>query len=121
MNTKEKILLIQLILEDLENNCTQNPDKRAAKAKSLCEEITKETRNNDYLILADFCDTYIKTGKQWNDWDGRLFRQVFPMGYRSMEKLHNLKCIYNNKSDEFKTMVEEFLILPDLLFNDWGV
>lgn len=119
MNIREKILLVQLLLEDLENDWRQNPDKRAAKAKSLCEEITKETRNDDYLILADFCDTYIKTGKQWDDWDGRMFRQAFPMGYRSMDKLHNLKNTYDNKSDEFKSTVKELIILPNLLFNDW--
>lgn len=121
MNTKEKILLVQLLLEDLENNWTQKPDKRAAKAKSLCEEITKETRNNDYLILVDFCDTYIKTGKQWDDWDGRFFRQTFPMGYRSMEKLHNLKRTYNNKSNDFKSVIEEFVVSPNLLFSDWEI
>lgn len=120
MNVKEKILLIQLLLEDLENNWTQNPDKRASKAKSLCEEITKETRNNDYLILADFCNTYIKTGKQFGDWDARLFRQTFPMGYRSMEKIHNLKPTYNNRSDEFQSIVREYMVLPDLIFNDLG-
>ena len=40
MNTKEKILLIQLILEDIRGDWNDNPEKRAAKAKSLCELIT---------------------------------------------------------------------------------
>lgn len=118
MNAKEKILLVQLLLEDLENNCTHNPDKRAAKAKSLCEEITKETRNDEYLILADFCDTYIKTGKRWGDWDGRLFRQTFPMGHKSMGKLHNLKPTYNNRSNDFQSVAKEYIVLPNLVFSD---
>ena len=121
MNTKEKILLVQLLLEDLENDCEQNPDKRASKTKSFCEEISNELQNENYLILADFCDTYINVGKRCGDWDGRFFRQTFPMGYRSMEKLHNLKPTYNNKSDEFKSIVMEFVVLPNLLFDDWEI
>ena len=120
MNTNEKILLVQLLLEDLEDNYTYKPDKRAAKAKSLCEEITKETQNDDYLILADFCDSYIKTGKQWDDWDGRFFRNPFPMGYKRMDILHNLKPTFNNKSNDFKTVVKEYMTNPELRFGDWN-
>lgn len=123
MNTKEKILLVQLLLEDIRNNCLcnygSNPEDRALKAKSLCEEIAREINNDEYLILADNCDVYISSSKRWGDWDGRFFRQQFPMGYERMDKLHNLKPTYKNKSNDFKSVIKEYIASPELLFNDW--
>ena len=119
MNTKEKILLIQLLLEDIRGNWDYNAEERALKAKSLCEEVANETNNIDFTLLADYCDTYINSSKRWDDWDGRFFRQPFPMGYEKMDKLHNLKPTFNNKSDEFKTVVKEYMTNPELRFGDW--
>ena len=119
MNTKEKILLIQLLLEDIRGNWGDNPEKRALKAKSLCEEAANETKNDEFALLADFCDTYIKTSKNWGDWDGRFFRQPFPMGYEKMDKLHNLKPTYNNKSNDFKSVAKEYITYPEFRFTDW--
>lgn len=124
MNTKEKILMVQLLLTDIRCNwgftwMCKKPEYRALKAKSLCEEIAEETKNNEFTILADFCGTYINTGKKWEDWDGRFFRNTFPMGYEKMDKLHNLKATYNNKSNDFKSLVKEYITSPELLFNDW--
>ena len=121
MNTKEKILLIQLLLEDIRNNWNNNAERRVLKAKSLCEEVTSETNNIDFAILADYCDTYINSSKRWNDWNGRFFRQTFPMGYEHMDKLHCLKSTFNNKSNDFKTMAKEYLVNPELIFGDWTV
>lgn len=119
MNTKEKILLIQLLLEDIRGNWGDNPEKRALKAKSLCEEIANETHNEEFTILADFCDTYINSSKNWGDWDGRFFRQPFPMGYEKMEKLHRLKPTYNNKSKDFQIAAKEYITYPEFRFSDW--
>lgn len=121
MNTKEKILFIQLLLEDIRNNWNDShkAENRALKAKSLCEEVASEINNIEFTLLAEFCDTYIKTSKKWGDWDGRFFRQSFPMGYEKMDKLHNLKPIYNNKSNDFKSLINEYIISPELIFNDW--
>lgn len=119
MNTNEKMLLVQMLLEDIEYDYDSNAENRASKAKSLCEEIASEINKNiDYIILADFCDTYIKTGKKFGDWDGRFFRQTFPMGYNGMDKLHNLKHTYKNRSEEFKSVVNEYMNVPELVFKD---
>lgn len=121
MNTKEKILLIQLLLEDIRGNWDYNAEERALKARSLCEEVASETNNIDFTLLADYCDTYINSSKRWDDWDGRFFRQPFPMGYEKMDKLHGLKPTFNNKSDEFKTVVKEYMTNPELRFGDWVI
>lgn len=118
MNIKEKILLVQLFLKDIRGNWGGNAEERALKAKSLCEEIANESSDNEYLILADNCDVYISSSKRWDDWDGRFFRQPFPMGYENMEVLHGLKSTYKDKTQEFKLVVEKYLTIPNLLFDD---
>lgn len=129
MNTKEKILLVQLLLEDIRGDwgsggdgggCGRDAEDRALKAKSLCGEIAKETNNWEYLILADSCDVYISSSKRWGDWDGRFFRQPFPMGYDNMDKLHNLKPTFMDKSDDFQSVSDEYLTNPDVRFDDWA-
>ena len=120
MNTKEKILLAQLLLEDIRNNYNYDAEKRVSKTKSLCEELARETRNEDYMILAEFCDTYINIGKKHNDWDGRMFRQPFPMGCDKMHKLHGLNKTIRNKSDEFQSLVKEYLLHPEDILTDWN-
>lgn len=120
MNIKEKILLVQLLLEDIRNNDNYDCEKRAVKAKSLCEEIASETSKNvDYVILADFCDAYIKTGKKFGDWDGRFFRNAFPMGCERMSKLHGLNLMIKNKSNDFQSIAKMCLISPEDAFIDW--
>lgn len=124
MNTKEKILLVQLLLEDIRGNwgdgwVGKNAEERAIKANSLCKEIANESNNDEFLILADFCDTYINTSKKWGDWDGRFFRQPFPMGYEHMDKLHYMKPTIKNKSEEFQTTAKEYLTYPEFRFTDW--
>ena len=124
MNTQEKILLVQLLLEDIRDNCNhrrrgRNAEDRASKAKSLCEEIASETNNSEYLMLADFCDTYIKSSKQWDDWDGRFFRNSFPMGYEKMDRLHGLKLTIKNKSNNFQSVAKEYITHPEFRFSDW--
>lgn len=125
MNAKEKILLVQLLLEDIRGNWGgggygRNAEDRALKAKTLCEEIAKETNNDEYLILADNCDVYISSSKKWGDWDGRFFRQQFPMGYDNMDELHNLKPTFMDKSEEFQSVSDEYLTNPDVRFDDWA-
>lgn len=121
MNTKEKMLLVQLLLEDIRGDWADSAEERALKAKSLCEEIAKEINNEDFMLLADYCDTYINSSKRWNDWDGRFFRQPFPMGYEKMDKMHNLKPTFNNKSKDFKSMANEYLTHPEVRFTDWEI
>ena len=125
MNVREKILLVQLLLEDIRGNWGhgaygRNAEDRALKAKSLCEEIASETNNEDYSFLADFCKIYIDSSKDWGDWDGRFFREPFPRGYTNMEKLHGLKETYKDKSKNFQSVAKEYLTYPWLRFSDWG-
>ncbi len=119
MNTNEKILLVQLLLEDIRGDWSHDCGKRASKANSLCKEIARESHNDEFLILADFCDTYIKIGRQHDDWDGRMFRQPFPMGYENMSKLHGLKPTIKNKSNDFQTVVRDHFVNPENRFTDW--
>lgn len=124
MNTKEKMLMVQLLLTDIRCNwgngwVGKSAEERALRAKSLCEEIANETNNDEFTLLADFCDTYINSSKRWGDWDGRFFRQPFPMGYEHMDKLHGLKATYNNKSNDFKSMAKEYITSPEFIFGDW--
>lgn len=124
MNVKEKILLVQLLLEDIRGNWGYTWDGvdaegRALKAKSLCEEIASELNDNNYMELADNCDSYIKSSYEWGDCDGRYFRASFPEGYINMDSLHKLSHTYADKSDEFKTIAIEYLTYPENRFDDW--
>lgn len=120
MNTKEKILLVQLLLEDIRCDWSDGDSAkaRALKAKSLCEEIADATGNADYVCLAEFCDIYTSSSVRWEDWDGRFFRQAFPMGYLEMDKLHGLSHTFKNRSKEFQDVVEEYMTSPELVFKD---
>ena len=121
MTTKEKILMIQLLLEDIFDGYDDGAEERASKAESLCKEVEKELDNEDYGILADYCTVYIKSSKKWDDWDGRFFRQPFPMGYMNMKKSHGLKPTYKDKSEKFRSIADEYLMYPENRFNDWEV
>ena len=124
MNVKEKILLVQLLLEDIRGNWghawgEKTAEERALKAKSLCEEIANELNDDNYIALANSCDKYIESSEDWGDWDGRWFRTAFPEGYEGMENLHGLKPTYLDKADEFKLVAEEYLTYPENRFDDW--
>ena len=123
MDVKEKILLVQLLLEDIRGNwgwCCygRNAIDRADKARSLCEEIASELNDDDYLILRNNCNAYIESYYDW-DGDGRFFRNTFPRGYENMDKLHSLKDTYIDKSNEFKSVAIEYLTYPEYRFDDW--
>lgn len=123
MDVREKILLVQLLLEDIRGNwgwgwTGRNALDRATKAESLCVEIAKELNDDNYLTLADSCNGYIATYYD-GDGDGRWFRDNFPNGYENMDVLHGLKPTYKDKSDEFKSVAEEYLTYPDNRFEDW--
>lgn len=121
MNVKEKILLVQLLLEDIRGNWGwENHNgicSRAEKAKDLCVELADSLEDDRYSILASCCDEYI--ANYFDDGDGRYFRDVFPYGYENMSVLHGLESTYMDKSDEFKAMAEEYLTYPENRFDDW--
>lgn len=121
MNVKEKILLIQLLLEDIRGNWgwenTGGVCSRAIKAEELCEELAYELKDNRYFTLANSCSGYI--AHYYDDGDGRWFREQFPHGYENMDNLHGLNPTYMDKSDEFKEVAEEYLTHPEYRFDDW--
>lgn len=124
MNVKEKILLVQLLLEDIRGNwgywgIGKDAEDRALKAKSLCEEIAKELKNDEYDQLSFSCDKYIESSRKCGDWDGRWFRDIFPYGYENMAELHGLNPTFNDKSDEFRAVAKEYLTYPENRFEDW--
>lgn len=118
MTTREKILLLQLILEDIRGNWCR-PKERAEKAQTLCEELAKETNNDQYLFLAKRCSMYIIDGEYSGDWDGRRFRIPFPYGYENMSELHGLTNSYYTKSKDFQSVAKEYLTHPEYRFDDW--
>lgn len=121
MNVTEKILLVQLLLEDIRGNWgwENNGDfcSRAIKAKDLCEELASDLNDDRYLTLANSCDTYI--ANYFDDGDGRYFRDVFPYGYEHMDFLHGLAPTFLDKSEEFKLIAKEYLTYPESRFDDW--
>lgn len=121
MNIKEKILLVQLLLEDIRGNWgwerVDGICSRAIKARDLCEEIARELNDGNYLTLVDSCNRYIRD--YFEDGDGRWFRQPFPSGYENMDDLHGLSPTFMDKSDEFKSIAEEYLTYPHYKFDDW--
>lgn len=121
MNVNEKILLVQLLLEDIRCNWgwenTSGVCSRAIKAEELCEELAYELNDDRYFTLANCCNDYIAT--YYDDGDGRYFRDVFPYGYENMGSLHGLAPTFLDKSKEFKLIAEEYLTYPDIRFDDW--
>lgn len=122
MNVKEKILLVQLLLEDIRGNwgwqwVGKDAIERAMKARDLCKEIAEELNDDNYLILANSCDCYIRYF--YSDGDGRWFRYAFPNGYENMDALHGLEPTYMDKSDEFKVVAEEYFTHPECRLEDW--
>lgn len=124
MNVKEKILLVQLLLEDIRGNWGHgcygmDAEHRALKAKSLCQEIAAGLNDNNYMTLADECDEYIRGSYEYGDWDGRFFRAPFPRGYENMSDLHGLTKTYKDKSEDFQFVAKDYLTYPENRFDDW--
>ena len=121
MNVKEKILLVQLLLEDVRLNWCWEKDgeicSRTIKARDLCEELVSDLGDDKFSILVDCCNEYIST--YFENMDGRYFRDVFPYGYQDMEILHNLTRTFSDKSDEFKMIIKEYITYPQYIFIDW--
>lgn len=122
MSIKEKILLVQLLLEDIRGNWGggwygRNAIDRADKASSLCREIASELNDNNYVTLAESCEAYI--GDYYEDGDGRFFREPFPRGYEHMSELHGLPATYKDKSEEFQLVAKDYLTYPENRFDDW--
>lgn len=114
MINQEKILALQLILEDIRGNWGWNLQERVDVALELATELSKE-----YPIYEQMIDTIneYKVDCSNGDIDGRFFREKFPYGYEGMNSEHNLKRTYYDKSNEFKIIVG-CLTYPEYSFED---
>lgn len=109
MSKEEKILLIYILLKDVRCNFDDLTYGRVETAVNLCKEL-----GGDFLTLADQCKDFMEDEFP----DGRYFRDVFPYGYENMEALHGLTQTYQDKSEEFRKVVDEMVTFPDILFED---
>ena len=111
MDKNEKILLLQLILEDIRGNWGFNLEERYEMALDLAKELKLQN-------FIDSISNYIEHCKKGWD-DGRYFRKSFEIGgYEGMEILHGLKKTIIDKSEEFKCYIS-ILTYPECRFDDW--
>lgn len=111
MDKNEKLLLLQLILEDIRGNWGFDLEPRVDEALDLAQD----------LELPEF----IKSIKEYKencvcgDTDGRFFRNSYEDGgYEGMEMLHGLTPTIVDKSEMFKRNVG-ILNNPEYRFEDW--
>ena len=111
MDKNEKILLLQLILEDIRGNW-------AFGLKNRCEtalELAKELELQDFV---GSINEYIQDCKDGYN-DGRFFRTSYKRGgYEGMEILHGLNKTIMDKSQEFKNSID-VLTYPEYRFEDY--
>lgn len=112
MNREEKILLLQLILEDIRGNWGWDLGKRTLKAGELAKELDLK----EHISNINLFKTYILDG----DVDGRYFRDSYKSGgYEGMEELHGLDREIEGKSEEFLKEFEEYMTYPEYRMEDW--
>lgn len=112
MDRKEKILLLQLILEDIRGNWGFDLEERYEMALELAKELELKEFISSITEYIQYCS--------YGDNDGRFFRMSYKDGgYENMEKLHGLNKTIIDKSDEFKEMID-VLTYPEYRFNDWN-
>ena len=106
MDIKEKLLALQVILEDIRGNWGYDLEERVDKAEELVDSIMKNEKYSEDM-------EYMKEGYV----DGRSFRCEYPCGYENMDVIHGLSKTYQDKSDEFKVCVS-CLTYPENRFED---
>ena len=117
MNNNEKILALQLILEDIRGNWGWGLEDRVYEALQLSEELEKEYE--EFKKMTETINEFKEDMESNYEYiDGRFFRDSFPYGYEEMYKLHGMKHTYKDKSDEFKKIVD-CLTYPEYSFIDW--
>lgn len=109
MNKKEKILLLELLLEDIRGNWGWENSNRKDYAIKLTNEILDVKGMNE---LKSTIEAY-EHGE-----DGRYFRDIYPYGYENMVKLHGLNFTLKDKSKEFQQKALQYLTYPEYRFED---
>lgn len=108
MNKSERILLLQLILEDIRGNWSELQEERIKYALDLCNS----------LYDVDGIKTLSVQIQHYDLLDGRYFRNDYPYGYIGMGKLHGLSKTFNDKSNEFKSEARAILTYPEYRLTD---
>jgi hypothetical protein len=108
MEKNEKMLLLDLLLQDIRGNWGWENNSRTDLALQLANELglgEHINRINSYLRL-DYRD-------------GRHFRIAFENGgYEGMKNHHDLEYTFNDKSEEFRKLALEYLTYPEYRFAD---
>lgn len=111
MTNEEKLLLLELILQDIRGNWGWNLDDRVDRALELAEELELDEFINSIKEYEEECES--------GDNDGRFFRMTYQYGgYEGMDELHGLSHTIIDKSDEFKAEIY-ILTYPENRFDDW--
>ena len=112
MTKNEKILLLELIMQDIRGNWGWDLGNRVRKCIELAEELRfdNQTERLKYYLNEKISDGCC---------DGRYLRTNFENGgYRGMGEKHDLQYTYKDKSEEFKSVVDRFLTYPEYRFKD---
>lgn len=111
MSIEEKLLLLQLILQDIRGNWGFDLERRVDKALKIAEGLELD-------VFVESINEYKQNCEDGYD-DGRYFRMDYKDGgYEGMEELHKLAHTITDKSDEFKSEIY-ILTYPDMRFDDW--
>ena len=117
MTRNETIRLIEVLLRDLRGSWRCYNTRRARLAEYLCRSLNEDSFNT----LADRCRSFYQINDT-DSCDGRYFRAEFPYGYEEMEKLYDEdfdRSTLEDKSDEFKAYVKEYVVYPSTEFDDF--
>ena len=112
MNRDEKILMLQILLEDMRGSFPLAGwgDRRMTQAHALATELGLEAHAARIVQLAEDDDYR----------DGRHFRVGHEYGgYEGMGALHPLKSTFHDKSVEFRRFATGLLEFPEYRFEDW--
>lgn len=120
MNSKEKLLGIQLILEDIRCNWGDDLTDRLTTVKGLIRSLAdSEEYGEDMKHMLSSVAEYEDMLKEDGVVDGRFFAEDYPYGYYEMDIVHGLEKTLQDKSDEFKENMK-CLTHPEDRFNDYN-
>ena len=107
MTKEEKVLLIEVLLQDVRNNWSSLTTERVETAAKLCDEL-----GGEFAILSLTCREFLEDSVV----DGRFFREDFPYGYIGMDKMHRLDRRLEGKSEDFVALAEKLVTCPGMAF-----
>ena len=111
MDKNEKLLLLQLILEDIRGNWAFQVEERVDEALKIAEDLELEQFINS---IEEFWQDFVDGCE-----DGRCFRKHYDDGgYIGMKEVHGLEPTALDKSDEFKSKICILTFKEDLV-PDW--